>query len=399
MQRMRSFVPGLAGGAIGTALVLLVLVLGFDFGTTQHTTIVRSGGDSTVTVPLPAGSALSPSQIYDAVADGVVMVRATFPAEGGWDLWGGAQQESQSLGTGFVVSDDGDILTNAHVVLDDQGGTADSVSVVFNAPGGGGSDTFDAEVVGVDGDSDVAVLRVDPGKISVAALALGDSSKVVVGEPVVAIGNPLGYDFSITSGIVSAIGRSIRGPTNQLIPNVIQTDAAINPGNSGGPLIDGAGKVIGINVQIASQSGGNEGLGFAVPINTAVRVMKQLKATGTVTYAWLGIAAGRSVTPDVAETFDLPVQRGALVEAVDDGGPADEAGVRGGDDTVTMQGQQYVLGGDIIVQIDDTSVESFSDVLAYLLQKEPGDKVVLELVRDDKTRRVEVTLGERPRST
>jgi S1-C subfamily serine protease len=397
MQRMRGFVPGLVGGAVGAALLALVLVLGFDLESTERTTIVRTG-DSAAVVPLPQGSGLSPSQIYDAVADGVVMVRATFPTQDGWDLWGGGQQETVMLGTGFVVSDDGDILTNAHVVLDDQGQTAKSVSVVFNTPEGGGSDTFDAEVVGVDGDSDVAVLRVNPKKISVAPLALGDSAKVVVGEPVVAIGNPLGYDFSITSGIVSAVGRSIRGPTNELIPNVIQTDAAINPGNSGGPLIDARGKVIGINVQIASQSGGNEGLGFAVPINTAVRVMKQLKATGTVSYAWLGVV-GTTVTPDVAETFDLPVQRGALVESVDDDGPADKAGVRGGSDTVTMQGQQYVLGGDIIVKIDDTPVEGFSDLLAYLLQKEPGDKVVLELVRDGKTRRVEVTLGERPRST
>jgi len=396
MHRMRGFLLGMAGGAVGAALVALLLVLGFDLGGTERTTIVRAGGSSAA-VPLAQGSGLSPSQIYDAVADGVVMVRATFAAQDGWDLWGGEQEGPVSLGTGFVVSDDGDILTNAHVVLDDQGQTAKSVSVVFNTPQSGDGDTFDAEVVGVDGDSDVAVLRVDPDKIGVTPLALGDSSKVIVGEPVVAIGNPLGYDFSITSGIVSAVGRSIRGPTNELIPNVIQTDAAINPGNSGGPLIDARGKVIGINVQIASQSGGNEGLGFAVPINTAVRVMKQLKDTGTVSYAWLGIA-GTSVTPDVAETFDLPVQRGVLVGSVDDGGPADEAGVRGGTDTVTMQGQQYVLGGDIIVKIEDTPIESFSDLVAYLSDKTPGDVVTVEVVRDGKPKSFEVTLGERPKS-
>jgi S1-C subfamily serine protease len=396
MHRMRGFLLGMAGGAVGAALVALLLVLGFDLGGTERTTIVRAGGSSAA-VPLAQGSGLSPSQIYDAVADGVVMVRATFAAQDGWDLWGGEQEGPVSLGTGFVVSDDGDILTNAHVVLDDQGQTAKSVSVVFNTPQSGDGDTFDAEVVGVDGDSDVAVLRVDPDKIGVTPLALGDSSKVIVGEPVVAIGNPLGYDFSITSGIVSAVGRSIRGPTNELIPNVIQTDAAINPGNSGGPLIDARGKVIGINVQIASQSGGNEGLGFAVPINTAVRVMKQLKDTGTVSYAWLGIA-GTSVTPDVAETFDLPVQRGVLVGSVDGGGPADEAGVRGGTDTVTMQGQQYVLGGDIIVKIEDTPIESFSDLVAYLSDKTPGDVVTVEVVRDGKPKSFEVTLGERPKS-
>ena len=213
MQRMRGFVLGLAGGAIGAALVLLVLVLGFDFGTTQRTTIVRSGSGSTVTVPLPAGSALSPSQIYDAVADGVVMVRATFPAEDTWDPWGGGQQETRSLGTGFVVSGDGDILTNAHVVVDDAGKTAAIGRRRLQHAEGGQGDAFEAEVVGVDGDSDVAVLRVDPDEAQRRPTQLGDSSKVVVGEPVVAIGNPLGYDFSITSGIVSAVGRSIQAPT------------------------------------------------------------------------------------------------------------------------------------------------------------------------------------------
>jgi S1-C subfamily serine protease len=391
---MRGFLLGVAGGAVGAALLLLVLVVGFDFGEGERTSALTP-----VVVPaaedLPAGSGLSPSQLYRRVAGGVVMVRATFPASGGWSPWG-EPQAGQSLGTGFVASADGDILTNAHVLLDGQGQTAETVTVVFNRPGGEG-DEFEAELVGVDGDSDVAVLRVDPEKAPIQPLTLGDSSKVVVGEPVVAIGNPLGYDFSITAGIVSAVERSIEAPTGAVIPNAIQTDAAINPGNSGGPLINGRGEVIGINEQIATQSGGNEGLGFAVPINTAIRVMEQLKQNGEVAPAWLGIG-GKSLTPDVAKTFELSVERGVLVETVTDGGPADKAGIRAGDDTVTLQGLEYVVGGDVIVQIDDVPIESFGDLVGFLADKKPGDKVEVEVVRDGETETVTVTLGERPES-
>ena len=394
MHRMRGFLLGVAGGAVGAALLLLVLVLGFDFGSGEQTALVPP-----VEIPaaneLPTGSGLSPSQLYSRVAGGVVMVRATFPAEEGWSPWG-SPQGRQSLGTGFVASEDGDIITNAHVVLDEQGETASDVTVVFNSPGGEG-DEFEAELVGVDGDSDVAVLRVDPDKAPIQPLKIGDSAKVVVGEPVVAIGNPLGYDFSITSGIVSAVGRSIEAPTGAMIPNAIQTDAAINPGNSGGPLIDARGQVIGINEQIASRSGGNEGLGFAVPINTAVRVMEQLKQDGEVAYAWLGIG-GKSLTPDVAETFDISVDRGVLVETVAADGPAAKAGIRGGGDTVTIQGQQYVGGGDVIVKVDGAAIQSFDDLIAFLADKKPGDRVEVEVVRDGKSKTFVVTLGQRPKS-
>jgi S1-C subfamily serine protease len=389
---MRGFLLGVAGGAVGAALLLLVLVVGFDFGEGERTSalppVVMPAADD-----LPAGSGLSPSQLYRRVAGGVVMVRATFPASEGWSPWG-EPQAGQSLGTGFVASTDGDILTNAHVLLDGQGQTAETVTVVFNRSGGEG-DEYEAELIGVDGDSDVAVLRVDPEKAPIQPLTLGDSSKVIVGEPVVAIGNPLGYDFSITAGIVSAVERSIEAPTGAVIPNAIQTDAAINPGNSGGPLINGRGEVIGINEQIATQSGGNEGLGFAVPINTAIRVMEQLKQSGEVAPAWLGIG-GKSLTPDVAKTFELSVERGVLVETVAEGGPAEKAGIRGGDDTVTLQGLEYVVGGDVIVKIDDVPIESFDDLVGFLADKKPGDKVEVEVVRDGETETIEVTLGERP---
>jgi len=395
MHRMRGCLLGRAGGAAGAALVILVLVVAFGFGEGEQTTIVEPAGQLADS-PVVESPGLSPSQLYSRMSGGVVMVRATFKSQGDWNPWGGAAPDLQSLGTGFVASKDGDILTNAHVVLDDQGQTASDVTVVFNTPGGEG-DEFAADLVGVDGDSDVAVLRVDPEKAPILPLRLGDSDKVVVGEPVVAIGNPLGYDFSITSGIVSAVERSIKAPTGAIIPNAIQTDAAINPGNSGGPLINASGEVIGINEQIASRSGGNEGLGFAVPINTAVRVMQQLKENGEVAYAWLGIG-GKSLTPDVAETFDIGAERGVLVETVAAGGPADKAGIRGGDEEVTVQEMQWVVGGDVIVKVDDSPIESFDDLIAFLSDKKPGDEVTVEVSRDGKPKSFEVTLGERPKS-
>jgi S1-C subfamily serine protease len=393
MQWLRKFGVGVLGGAVGAALLILVLVVVFDFGDSE-----QAGNPSPVRTPVVVGgggdtSGYSPAQIYDRVSGGVVMVRATFAVDESWNPWGGSQN-AQSLGTGFVASDEGDIITNAHVVLNEQGQAADKVTVVFNR-GGGEGEEFDARLVGVEADSDVAILRVDPDEAPVEPLTLGDSSKVVVGEPVVAIGNPLGYDFSITSGIVSAVGRSIQAPTGAVIPNAIQTDAAINPGNSGGPLINARGEVIGVNEQIATQSGGNEGLGFAVPINTAVRVMEQLTESGEVAPAWLGIA-GRTLTPDLAQTFELTVDRGVLVESVVEDGPADKAGIRGGDDTVTLQGQPYTVGGDVIVRIDDTQVESFEDLTGYLAGKKPGDRVEVEVVRDGTSRTIAVTLGERP---
>jgi S1-C subfamily serine protease len=247
----------------------------------------------------------------------------------------------------------------------------------------------------VDVGSDVAVVKVDPGDVDLKPLPLGDSDKVVVGESVVAIGNPLGYDFSITAGIVSATGRSLQAPNGQTIPDGIQTDAAINQGNSGGPLIDSRGKVIGINEQIASQGGGNDGLGFAVPINTAVRSLKQLRETGTVEYAWLGVGL-TTLTGDVASMFNMQSQGGALVQEVSPGSPADKAGIKGGDETVTVQGEQFIIGGDVIVKADSTDIKSADDLIAFLSTKKPGDKVALTTERDGKTQEVVVTLAQRP---
>ena len=391
-MKLKGFLAGLAGGAIAAAVVVLLLVFVFDLGEVNKTVVQATPETPTsYSTPSTTGAGLTPQQIYSNVSGGVVMVLSDF----GGSTTGpfGQTQSGQALGTGFVVDKQGYILTNAHVV-DENGQRANSVTVVFNK---GGSETqrVPGQLVGVDVGSDVAVIKVDPSKVELNPLPLGDSGTVAVGEPVVAIGNPLGYDFSITSGIVSATGRSLPAPNGQTILNGIQTDAAINQGNSGGPLIDNAGKVIGINEQIASSGGGNDGLGFAVPINTAIRSMDQLKANGKVTYAWMGIGM-QTLTSDIASTFNLKTQGGALVEQVSPGSPAAKAGLKGGDQTVTVQGQDFTIGGDIIVKVDTTAIRTADDLIAYLGTKKPGDTVTVTVERDGKTQELKVTLAERP---
>jgi S1-C subfamily serine protease len=394
-MKLKGFLAGLAGGAVAAAAVVLLLVFAFDIGAVNKT-VVQATPETPTVYSTPSsdtsgGGGLTPEQIYSTLSGGVVMVLAEFGGSGTDQF--GQPQSAQALGTGFVVDGEGYILTNAHVV-DENGQRASGVTVVFNK---GGSETqrVPGELVGVDVGSDVAVIKVDPGKVDLKPLPLGDSDKVVVGEPVVAIGNPLGYDFSITSGIVSATERSLQAPNGQTIPNGIQTDAAINQGNSGGPLIDSAGKVIGINEQIATSGGGNQGLGFAVPINTAVRSLEQIKASGKVTYAWMGVSL-QTLTSDIAGMFNLQTQGGALVQAVSPDSPASRAGIQGGDQTVTVQGEQFTIGGDVIVKVDTTEVKTADDLIAYLGTKKPGDTVTVTVERDGRTEEIDVTLAERP---
>ena len=263
-----------------------------------------------------------------------------------------------------------------------------------------GSDdrSYPAKVVGTDPATDVALLKVDVPADKLHPLALGDSSELEVGDPVVAIGNPFGLDRTVTSGIVSALQRQIEAPNGFSISHVIQTDAAINPGNSGGPLIDAEGRVVGINSQIETGGGGgNVGIGFAIPINTAREVADQIEQNGKVQHAYLGISGG-TITPDLAKALNLPVDEGVLVaEAVKDG-PAAEAGIEGGNTEATIEGASVTLGGDIITALDGKKVSGMEELVNIVNGKKPGDEIEVGLLRGGDEKTVTVKLGNRPAS-
>jgi S1-C subfamily serine protease len=332
---------------------------------------------------------LTVDQIYKADASGVVYIQATTPPKPAspFNPFGGSSGGT-ATGTGFVIDRRGDILTNDHVV---QG--ASKIEVTLGRKDS--SSPVSAHVVGADPSTDIAVLKVDAPAGELHPLQLGDSSKVNVGDPVVAIGNPFGLDRTVTSGIVSALQRQIDAPNGFNIDHVIQTDAAINPGNSGGPLINAAGQVVGITSQIESQSGGNVGIGFAVPINTARDIAKQILTTGNVQHAFLGIQ-GYTLTPQLANVLNLPVKHGAVVQRVTPGSPADDAGLRGGTANVTIEGQNVRVGGDVITSVDGKAVKSMDAVANDIAAKKPGDQVELGIERRGHSQTVSVTLANRP---
>ena len=353
-----------------------------------------TGGDTTTVIqqaPLNASSSsrdveggLTPRDIYKRDAPGVVFIlaRSVAQAPSVFDPYGGGQ-ESQSTGSGFVIDDKGYILTNAHVV-----NAATDVQVQFSD-----KKSRDAQVVGQDQSTDLALLKVDPKGLDLHPLPFGDSRSVQVGDPTIAIGNPFGLDRTLTTGVVSALQREIRAPDNYTIENVIQTDAAINPGNSGGPLLDAAGRVIGVNSQIVSGSNGNVGIGFAVPSETAQKVIPDLKEKGRVERAYLGV--------DFIPIAELPglgleAKSGLLVQEVAAEGPAGRAGIRGGRSATEVEGKTVLLGGDVIQKIDGKEIKTTDDVRAVLEAHDPGDKVAVELLRAGKPVTVEVTLGNRP---
>ena len=395
MHSSRSFVAG-------AALLFLVLFLLGVTDVKKETTVrvtapaafaspgTSSGGAS-------SGGTLSPTQIYDNEATGVVEITSTFPSSG-TDALGQPLSRGVGVGSGFVVSQSGKsyILTNAHVVSD-QGKRASKITVIFK---GSGSQTRSVKgtIKGIDTQSDVAVVTVDAAGLKLNPLPMGDSNAVQVGEPVVAIGNPLALEFTLTSGIVSAIHRDLSPQSGTNIFNGIQTDAAINPGNSGGPLIDAAGNVIGINESIESTSGGNQGLGFAVPIDTAKNSLSQIVTTGHVAYPWMGVTL-QTLTPDLAKTFKYSVSQGALVAAVKAGSPAAKAGIHGGSSTVTVQGERFTVGGDVITALNGKTVTSAEDLVKAIAAYKPGDVVTATINRHGTSSDVKVTLGTRPRNT
>jgi S1-C subfamily serine protease len=296
------------------------------------------------------------------------------------------------------VDEEGYVLTNSHVITNAGEGAptarveaASQVYVQFRD-----GDRVEATVVGFDLYDDVGVLKVNPDDHELRPVPLGDSSEVVVGSPVAAIGSPFGQESSLSVGVVAATERSIDALTSQYsLVDAIQTDAPINRGNSGGPLFDARGRAIGINAQIRSSSGFAEGVGFAVPINSAVRSMEQLKATGRVRYAWVGITT-QTITPSLARELDLPAERGAAVQEVVESSPAETAGMRAGTRERQAEGVDVTIGGDLIVAIDGTPVESAEDVVRAVTQRLPGQTITFTVFRGSEEMEIAVKLGERP---
>src|SRR5215213_2737684 len=370
------FAPShVVAGVLGGLLVLVIgsiLISTEVIDTGDTTKVIRQAPISQpATNPASTNSGRTVQDIYKNEGRGVVFIQSE-GVSGGSDLFG-QQQQGTATGSGFVVDEDGTIVTNAHVV-----DGASKVTVSLEE----GGDAIDAKVLGVDNDSDVAVLRIDPDGKDLTVLPLGNSSKLVVGDPVVAIGNPFGLQRTVTTGIVSALQRQVDAPSGFPISNVIQTDAAINPGNSGGPLLDAEGRVIGINSQIQTGGGqGSVGIGFAVPINTVKSLLPKLETGQTVHHGYLGVVVG-TLTGDDATRLKVPVSDGAIISRIDAGSPADKAGLE---------------AHDVIVSLDGKKVATNSDVVSKIAGLQAGDTVTVEYYRHADKHSATVKLAERPK--
>jgi S1-C subfamily serine protease len=378
----------LRAAAVAAGLSVAVAAAGCGRGddgnggrTTTAATVQRTTRVEVVKGADPTGR-FDPQAIYRRDSPGVVTILAA-----------NASGSGGGLGSGFVVSGDGEILTNAHVVTTGEAASIRKAGEVFVRFGDGNQ--VDAEIVGFDPFSDVALVKVDPKGLTLRPLALGSVDAVEVGEPVAAIGSPFGEERSLSVGVISATERSIESLTGFQTSGALQTDAAINSGNSGGPLLDAGGRVLGINSQIRSSSGSGSGVGFAVPVDVVRRSLGQLRETGTVKYPYLGVSTS-GVYPQLAEHFDLGVKRGAWIQQVVSGGPADKAGLRAGTRRATFQEQPWRVGGDIVTRVDGKGVGADADLAAALDAKAPGDRVTLTVVRGGAARDVPVTLGTRP---
>ena len=382
-----------ASGALATAAAaLLAAGCGGDDG--EQTTTVQAGqeADNGKIVVQSTDGAFSAEAVYERASPGVVTISSIF---GGGSNPLGAQA---GQGSGFVLNEDGEIATNAHVVTDGQAegagdiNAATEVYVQFSD-----RNQVEAEVVGFDPYADVALLRVEPDGLDLEPLELGDLDEVGVGEPVAAIGSPFGERQSLSVGVISALDRAIPSLTDFDILGAIQTDASINPGNSGGPLLDEEGRVVGINQQIDTTSGGNQGVGFAVPIDLVKRSLEQLRENGRVEYAYLGVTTV-AMYPQLAEKIDIDTDVGSLVNSIQPGSPAEDAGLRAGDQRIEFQGSNFRVGGDLITAIDGQELVDGEDLPEIVSRYNPGDTVTLEVIRDGDTEEVELTFGTRPDS-
>ena len=321
--------------------------------------------------------------VYEKAADGVVNITNTalqmdfffnpFPTQGS--------------GSGSIIDTRVHILTNHHVVAN-----AQKLEVTL-----ADESKWPARLIGSDADSDLAVIKIDAPREKLKTLSMGDSKSLRIGQKVLAIGNPFGLERTLTTGIISSLGRTIRSEAGTLMEDIIQTDAAINPGNSGGPLLNSEGEIIGINSAIISPSGGSVGIGFAIPVNAAKRIYPELIAKGYVTYPWIG-ATIQSLIPEVAKYLKVKIERGAMIAEVVKGGPAYKAGLKGGSQKVQVGNMVVIVGGDVVVKADQQEVKTNDELIRYIREKKPGDSIVLHVFRKGKVEDIRVVLGEKPRS-
>ena len=389
------FAALIAAGVLGAGLALggAAIFGGLGRGATTVREIEAAAPPTSAGVSFGQSKAMSINEVYREDAPGVVQVTSTTVVHIPTDPFFGdpfnlpQQERQQALGSGFVLDKAGHIVTNYHVV---QG--AKTVEVSFSS-----NESLRARVVGTDPSTDVAVLQVKAPSRALTPLRLGDSDSVQVGDSVIAIGNPFGLDRTVTAGIVSALQRPIQAPNGYTIDHVIQTDAALNHGNSGGPLIDARGEVVGVNSQIQTggTTDGNVGVGFAIPINTVRTVVAQLIKSGKVEHAFIGINV-RALTPSVARIFRLPVKQGLLVEGVEPRSAAAKAGLKAGTTQVTVAGESYTLGGDVILSADGVPVRTAEGLRDIVASKKPGQAMTLRILRGDRQKTLQLTLGRQP---
>ncbi len=388
--------------AVGALLAALAVALGGCMGDDENAGERSGAGQApsetevrTTKVEVVQGlgkkGGLNAAALYDRLAPGVVEITSIFQ-DGGASLLDEGGEGGQ--GSGFVLDGQGYIATNAHVVTTGDPPDTERASEVYVQFADG--NRVEAEIIGDDPNSDVALIKIDPAGLDLTPLSLGRSNALTVGQPVAAIGSPFGEEQSLTIGVVSALNRTIQSLTQFQIGNAVQTDAAINPGNSGGPLLDARGRVLGINSQIKSASGGGEGVGFAVPVNTVRRSLSELREDGTVSYGYLGVES-QALYPQLARRLDVTDDEGAVVVDVVANSPAEEAGLDAGGDPIEFQGfQEIPTGGDVIVGVGDRKLSATDDLADLVSAKGEGDTVALKIIRDGERRTVRVELGERP---
>lgn len=383
----------LVGGTIGALIVAIIfVVILLTPLNTMKTEITPSENSIPIIVEkiIPSENSITEEKIIPAYSKNLSLIEIFEKSEPGVvkitvkkiDQTNG----TNALGSGFVFDKKGHIITNFHVIKN-----AKSVVVTFLD-----GRSYDAKVVGADEFTDLGVIKVDADLALLKPLSLGDSSNLKVGEPITAIGNPFGLSGSMTSGIVSQLGRLLPTGSGYSIPDVIQTDAAINPGNSGGPLLNMRGEIVGINTAIQSATGEFTGVGFAIPSQTIAKIVPNLIQNGKYDHPWIGIS-GKDIDPELAKILKLNEAVGFLVMKVVENSPAAKAGIHGSNSTVEVDGVKYQIGGDIVLSIDGKEVRKIDDILTHLQrEKYVGDKMVLEIIRDGRTTSISITLEKRP---